>query len=75
MAETLGIALDTVKKHMRNVIDKLLARSRTRAAIIAAQVGIVCNPITHIFESESETKSTVRGQHCKYNRLKEMLLL
>ena len=46
MAETLGITLDTVKKHVRNVIDKLQARSRTHAAIIAAQAGIVGNPIT-----------------------------
>jgi DNA-binding NarL/FixJ family response regulator len=45
MAETLGITLDTVKKHVRNVIDKLQARSRTHAAIIAAQSGIVGNHI------------------------------
>jgi DNA-binding NarL/FixJ family response regulator len=46
IAETLGITLDTVKKHVRNVIDKLQARSRTHAAIIATQSGIVGNPIT-----------------------------
>lgn len=45
IAETLGITLDTTKKHVRNVIDKLQARSRTHAAIIAAQAGIVGNPI------------------------------
>jgi len=50
MAETLGITLDTVKKHVRNVIDKLQARSRTHAAIIAAQAGIVGNPITHFVQ-------------------------
>ena len=50
MAETLGITLDTVKKHVRNVIDKLQARSRTHAAIIAAQSGIVGNPITHLVQ-------------------------
>jgi DNA-binding NarL/FixJ family response regulator len=54
MAETLGITLDTVKKHVRNVIDKLQARSRTHASIIAAQAGIVGNPITHITLSQSE---------------------
>jgi hypothetical protein len=43
MAETLGITLDTAKKHVRNVIDKLQARSRTHAAIIAAQAGVVGN--------------------------------
>jgi DNA-binding NarL/FixJ family response regulator len=48
MAETLGITLDTVKKHVRNVIDKLQAGSRTHAAIIAAQAGIVGNPVTLI---------------------------
>ena len=46
MAENLGITLDTVKKHVRNVIDKLQARSRPHAAIIAAQAGIVGNPVT-----------------------------
>jgi DNA-binding NarL/FixJ family response regulator len=45
IADTLGITLDTTKKHVRNVIDKLQARSRTHAAIIAAQAGIVGNPI------------------------------
>jgi DNA-binding NarL/FixJ family response regulator len=52
MAETLGITLDTVKKHVRNVIDKLQARSRTHAAIIAAQSGIVGNPITHLVQTK-----------------------
>ena len=55
MAETLGITLDTVKKHVRNVIDKLQARSRTHAAIIAAQAGIVGIPIAHIAQSDPET--------------------
>ncbi|MGD1118335.1 MAG: response regulator transcription factor [Dehalococcoidales bacterium] len=45
IADTLKISLDTAKKHVRNVIDKLQARSRTHAAIIAAQAGIVGNPI------------------------------
>jgi DNA-binding NarL/FixJ family response regulator len=52
MAETLGITLDTVKKHVRNVIDKLQARSRTHAAIIAAQAGIVGNPINGIAQDQ-----------------------
>ena len=55
MAETLGITLDTVKKHVRNVIDKLQARSRTHAAIIAAQAGIVGIPVAHMAQSDSET--------------------
>jgi DNA-binding NarL/FixJ family response regulator len=45
---TLGISLDTAKKHVRNIIDKLQARSRTHAAIIAAQAGIVGNPVSPI---------------------------
>jgi len=45
IAATLGITLDTTKKHVRNVIDKLQARNRTHASIIAAQAGIVGNPI------------------------------
>ncbi len=43
IADTLGITLDTAKKHVSNVIAKLQARSRTHAAIIAAQAGIVGN--------------------------------
>ncbi len=51
IAAALGITLDTTKKHVRNVIDKLQARSRTHASIIAAQAGIVGNPITAIVEA------------------------
>jgi len=57
IAETLGITLDTTKKHVRNVIDKLEARSRTHASIIAAQAGIVGNPINGLaalLDSQSE---------------------
>jgi DNA-binding NarL/FixJ family response regulator len=45
ISATLGITLDTTKKHIRNVIDKMQARSRTHAAIIAAQAGITGNPV------------------------------
>lgn len=41
----LGITPDTTKKHVRNVIDKLQARSRTHASIIAAQAGIIGKPV------------------------------
>ncbi len=44
IAETLGITLDTTKKHVRNIIDKLQAHSRTHAAIIAARSGITGKP-------------------------------
>jgi len=54
IAATLGITLDTTKKHVRNVIDKLQARSRTHAAIIAAQAGIVGNPVATIAQDQSE---------------------
>jgi len=54
IGETLGITLDTTKKHVRNVIDKLQARSRTHAAIIAAQAGIVGNPIAALIEAPPE---------------------
>jgi DNA-binding NarL/FixJ family response regulator len=60
IAATLGITLDTTKKHVRNVIDKLQARSRTHAAIIAAQAGIVGNPInglSHALEAQAEPGS------------------
>jgi len=57
IAETLGITLDTAKKHARNVIDKLQARSRTHAAIIAAQAGIVGKPVAAIVEAQSEPGS------------------
>jgi DNA-binding NarL/FixJ family response regulator len=54
IAANLGITMETVKKHIRNVIDKMQARSRTHAAIIAAQAGIVGNPITPLIHSKSE---------------------
>jgi DNA-binding NarL/FixJ family response regulator len=57
IATALGITLDTTKKHIRNVIDKMQARSRTHAAIIAAQAGITGKPINGIIsviEDQSE---------------------
>ncbi len=41
VAAELGITLDTAKKHVRNVIEKMHARSRTDAAIIAARAGVM----------------------------------
>jgi DNA-binding NarL/FixJ family response regulator len=57
IAATLGITMDTTKKHVRNVIDKMQARSRTHASIIAAQAGLVGTPGAHIAETLSETES------------------
>ena len=54
ISATLGITLDTTKKHVRNVVDKMQARSRTHAAIIAAQAGIVGNPVATIGQDKSE---------------------
>jgi DNA-binding NarL/FixJ family response regulator len=53
IATTLGITLDTTKKHVRNVIAKMQANSRTHAAIIAAQAGIVGNLVATIPEYQS----------------------
>ena len=44
IAATLGITLATTKKYVHNVIDKMQARNRTHAAIIAAQAGIMGKP-------------------------------
>lgn len=38
IAETLGMTLNTTKKHVGNVIRKLSARNRTHAAVIALQM-------------------------------------
>jgi len=57
IAEILGISLDTTKKHVRNIIDKMQAHSRTHAAIIAAQAGIAGNPIAAFLEDQSEAGS------------------
>jgi DNA-binding NarL/FixJ family response regulator len=57
ISATLGITLDTTKKHIHNVIDKMQARSRTHAAIIAAQAGIVGKPITPNVQVPSEMGS------------------
>jgi DNA-binding NarL/FixJ family response regulator len=57
IATSLGITMDTTKKHVRNVIDKMQARSRTHAAIIAAQAGLVGNPISSTYP-ESETAAS-----------------
>jgi DNA-binding NarL/FixJ family response regulator len=58
IAESLSITLDTAKKHVRNVIDKMEARSRTHAAIIAAQAGIVGKPVKNaVIETQAELSS------------------
>jgi DNA-binding NarL/FixJ family response regulator len=57
IAATLRISLDTTKKHVRNIIDKMQAHSRTHAAIIAAQAGIAGNPIAAVLEDQSEPGS------------------
>jgi DNA-binding NarL/FixJ family response regulator len=54
IAETLCITLDTTKKHVRNVIEKMQARSRTHAAIIAAQAGIVGKPVSAVVQEQAE---------------------
>jgi DNA-binding NarL/FixJ family response regulator len=51
ISATLGITMDTTKKHVRNVIDKMQARSRTHAAIIAAQAGLVGNPVAVVLKT------------------------
>lgn len=53
----LCITLDTTKKHVRNVIDKMQARSRTHASIIAAQAGIVGKPVTPVLEGATDLVS------------------
>jgi DNA-binding NarL/FixJ family response regulator len=66
IADTLGITMDTTKKHVRNVIDKLQARSRTHAAIIAAQAGIVGNPINGlaaVLEAHSGAETVAAEPH------------
>jgi len=57
IATTLGITLDTVKKHVGNIIHKLEARSRTHAAIIAAQAGLVGKPVASVIEAQSKAES------------------
>jgi DNA-binding NarL/FixJ family response regulator len=48
IAAKLGITLDTTKKHVHNIVDKLQARSHTHASIIAAQAGIVGKPVAAV---------------------------
>ncbi len=48
ISKTLGISVDTAKKHSAHIIKKLRARSRTHAAIMAAQAGLTALPSKHI---------------------------
>ncbi|MFZ6648601.1 DNA-binding response regulator [Undibacterium sp. TJN25] len=43
IARTLGISLGTVKSHVKAVLDKLHATTRTHAVVIAAQRGLINN--------------------------------
>ncbi len=55
IAEALNITLDTTKKHIRRVIAKLRARSRTHAAVIAAQAGAQDKPVLGATYPEAPT--------------------
>jgi DNA-binding NarL/FixJ family response regulator len=44
IAETLGLQIDTTKKYISSIVSKIGARSRTHAAIMAAQAGLVFKP-------------------------------
>ena len=57
IARTLGITLDTAKKHVGNVVGKLQARNRTHAALIAAQAGIAGKPVAAVIEDQFEPGS------------------
>ncbi|MFC3995913.1 response regulator [Nocardiopsis sediminis] len=46
IARQLGITEGTVKRHMRNIFDKLAAQSRVEAANIAIAAGIIASPVT-----------------------------
>jgi two-component system NarL family response regulator len=43
IARALGIGIGTVKTHIKSLLDKLNATTRTHAVIIAAQRGLVSN--------------------------------
>jgi DNA-binding NarL/FixJ family response regulator len=40
IAEKLGVGLDTIKKHCKNIYVKLDVRNRTEAAIAGSKIGI-----------------------------------
>ena len=61
ISATLGITLDTTKKHVRNVIHKMQARSRTHAAILAAQAGVVGKPVAVFAQPKSWPRSVTSG--------------
>jgi DNA-binding NarL/FixJ family response regulator len=45
IAEELGIAHNTVKNHVRNILTKLGVRNRAQAAAFAVSNGLVCLPV------------------------------
>ncbi len=45
IAETLGITVNTVKVHLRNILDKLQVENRTQAAAYAVRVGLAVSPL------------------------------
>jgi len=69
ISATLGITLDTTKKHVRNVIDKMQARSRTHAAIIAAQAGLVGSLVSPVRDAVSEPGLVALGSGLNGNLL------
>jgi len=54
IANELGIAIGTVKAHVKRIFDKLEARTRTRAILIAGERGIIGSPPSAASPAKSE---------------------
>lgn len=72
IASQLSIALGTVKAHARAILDKLGARSRTQATVIAAQRGLLgpCSPLRPAaIPLHQQTRATPPRQSDRRNRI------
>jgi two-component system NarL family response regulator len=55
IARNLGIAVGTVKVHIKSILEKLDATTRTHAVVVATQRGLVCESAEHGMNLHSHT--------------------
>ncbi len=64
IATELHLSLDTVKTHVRSILQKLQARNRTHAVVCALIAGIVLLPASPPIDTKFRSSKPMATQQC-----------